>query len=550
MKQIKTLLAALFVAMAGTASAQTKNYVHITKTDGTKVHFSQDEIESMIIDTEEPEELKFVTFTDGTNTVKVAKKNLGATSVADGTSCYGDYYAWGATETFATVNQSQGTVTEPKDGGYINANAPYWDKDASAYTKYTSASTSASTLEAADDAVAANMPGWHMPTQEEFQTLYAACGGTDTKLSNPPSISSGEAYAQGIYWVEGATSSVTIGGDTYSANGLLFVQDATHHVFFPAAGSVVDNWLCTPGSDGNYWSSSLHTGDTDRAYYLNFGSTVVDPGNNYYRYAGFPVRPFKDAAPAPDPEPEADYVEFTSGTNTVKVATMNLGATTVADSPETSYGSYYAWGATETFGTVAYTAYNEGTVTATKTGGYSQDNAKYYSEGAYTKYQGEGEGKDGLKELEAEDDAVAANMSGWHMPTQAEIQTLFDACGGNDTYALTGTISANQAYPTTAGIYWVTGATTSPVTIGGSDTYSVNGMLFVQDATHHVFFPAAGYVNGTNLYGAGNYGYYWSSSFYEIFTDSAYRLSFSSYYVYPDSYRNRYNGFPVRPFKD
>ena len=75
MKQIKTLLAALFVAMAGTAGAQTKNYMHITKTDGTKVHFSQDEIESMTIDTNTPEEY-FVTFTDGTNTVKVAKMNL------------------------------------------------------------------------------------------------------------------------------------------------------------------------------------------------------------------------------------------------------------------------------------------------------------------------------------------------------------------------------------------------------------------------------------------------------------------------------------------
>lgn len=290
MKQIKTLLAALFVAMAGTASAQT-NYVHITLNDNSVVHYSQDDIKSMIIDTEEPEELKFVTFTDGTNTVKVAKMNLGATTVAKSPeTCYGDYYVWGATETFGTVNQSTGKVTETKDGGYINANAPYWDKDASAYTKYTSAST----LEAADDAVKVNMPGWHMPTQEEFQTLYAACGGTGTELSNPSEISSGSDYVKGMYWVTGATSPVTIRGDTYSVNGLLFVQDATHHVFFPAAGSVIDNYLVNAGGDGNCWSSSLHTDDTDRAYYLNFGSDGVYPGQNYYRYAGFPVRPFKD----------------------------------------------------------------------------------------------------------------------------------------------------------------------------------------------------------------------------------------------------------------
>ena len=301
MKQIKTLLAALFVAMAGTASAQTKNYVHITLNDNSVVHYSQDDIKSMTIDTEEPEELKFVTFTDGTNTVKVAKKNLGATTVADSpATSYGNYYAWGATEPFGTVsytayNAGTVTATDGHAGGYSQANAPYYENGAyTAYINSGEGKAALTKLEAADDAVAANMPGWHMPTQEEFQTLYAACGGTDTKLSNPPSISSGEAYAQGIYWVEGATSSVTIGGDTYSVNGLLFVQDATHHVFFPAAGCVDGtSFFSANDGDGNCWSSSLHT-DTNDAYYLNFGNDVVFPGNNYYRYAGFPVRPFKD----------------------------------------------------------------------------------------------------------------------------------------------------------------------------------------------------------------------------------------------------------------
>jgi len=173
MKQIKTLLAALFVAMAGTASAQLTNYVHITKTDGTRIELSQAEIQSMTIDTKAPaEELKFVTFTDGTNTVTVANMNLGATSVAKSPeTCYGDYYAWGATTTFATVNLSTGTVSPTKEGGYTEANAPYYENGA--YIKYTSAST----LEAADDAVAANMPGYHMPTLAEMKTLFAACGG-------------------------------------------------------------------------------------------------------------------------------------------------------------------------------------------------------------------------------------------------------------------------------------------------------------------------------------------------------------------------------------
>lgn len=242
--------------------------------------------------------LEFVTFTFGTNTVKVATMNLGATSVADGTSCYGDYYAWGATETFGTVAYTAynaGTVTPTTGhvGGYSQANAPYYENDA--YIKYTSASDA--TLEAADDAVAVNMPGWHMPTQAELQTLYAACGGTGEAMT-PPSISDGDAYEQGIYWVEGATSSITIGGDEYKANGVLFVQDATHHVFLPATGNVNGTTLYSAGSSGNYWYSSLRTDDITYAYRLNFSKSFfgnrVDTGSFSIRYYGFPVRPFKD----------------------------------------------------------------------------------------------------------------------------------------------------------------------------------------------------------------------------------------------------------------
>ena len=286
MKQIKTLLAALFVAMAGTASAQTTNWVHIFKNNGSAAHYSQTEIQLMTIDTEEP----YVEFTSGGNTVKVAKMNLGATSVADGTSCYGDYYAWGATETFGTVDQSTGTVTPTTghDGGYSQANAPYWN--GSAYTKYTG--TSDATLEAADDAVAANMPGWHMPTQAEIQTLYAACGGSGSTPTGTIS-SNQEAYPStaGIYWVTGGNAAVKIDDDTYSVNGLLFVQDADHHVFFPAAGRVGGTDLNNAGNIGYSWSSSLNTGYTYRLY---FYSNYVRPDSSHYRYYGYPVRPFKD----------------------------------------------------------------------------------------------------------------------------------------------------------------------------------------------------------------------------------------------------------------
>lgn len=88
----KTILATMLMAIACTAGAQTTNYVHIIKSDGTELQFSQKEIRSMTIDTK-ASPTKFVEFTDGTNTVQFAAMNLGATSVADGTSSYGYYYA-------------------------------------------------------------------------------------------------------------------------------------------------------------------------------------------------------------------------------------------------------------------------------------------------------------------------------------------------------------------------------------------------------------------------------------------------------------------------
>lgn len=301
MKQIKTLLAALFVAMAGTASAQT-NYVHITLNDNSVVHYSQDDIKSMIIDTEAPApepEKDYVEFTSGTNTVKVATMNLGATTVADSPeTSYGSYYAWGATKPFATVtytSYNSGTVTptEGHEGGYSQANAPFYN--GSAYTKYTSSSDA--TLEDADDAVKQDAnwgTGWHMPTQAEFQTLLNACGGSYTSFID----SNSDTYpAQGIYGVKGSKASgVTIGGDTYKVNGMLFVQDATHHVFFPTAGDILRTEFrsSTLAYSGSYWSSTVKTDQTEAGMRLNLyysSNAGIDWLN---RLLGASIRPFKD----------------------------------------------------------------------------------------------------------------------------------------------------------------------------------------------------------------------------------------------------------------
>ena len=292
---------------------------------------------------EEPVPMEFVEFTNGTKKVKFANMNLGATSVADGTSSYGDYYAWAATEPFGTVSYTAynaGTVTPTKEGGYSAANAPY--RSGNTYSKYTSYGA---ILEAMDDAVTVKMgEGYRMPTMDDFSTLCAACGGTDEEIYIS-SIATGAAYAKGIYWVEGAETAVTVGGDEYKTNGVLFVQDADTHVFFPCAGFVNENNQFV--YDGYYWSSTLIT-DTQAnhyldAHYMRLNQYYVGHGNQYCidRQSGFPIRPVQEV-PAAAKEPA------TVTTAPTGAAIVGVGKTTALVSGGVAEGGTLMYAVTTT----------------------------------------------------------------------------------------------------------------------------------------------------------------------------------------------------------
>ena len=59
-----------------------------------------------------------------------------------------------------------------------------------------------------------------------------------------------------------------------------------------------------------------------------------------------------------------------------------------------------------------------------------------------------------------------------------------------------------------------------------------------------VFLPAAGDRLGTEMYGVGSYGFYWSSSLRNA--ERAYLLDFRSSHLDPQYHYNRVNGFSVR----
>ena len=151
---------------------------------------------------------------------------------------------------------------------------------------------------------------------------------------------------------------------------------------------------------------------------------------------------------------------------------------------ETDYGNYYAWGETETKSS------------------YSSSNSTWY-------------GRYHSDNLTASEDAATANWGkGVRMPTYEEMLELRNNCTWEWQRNYNGT--------------------------------SVNGYLVTGKNGQSVFFPAAGYRNGSYLYDAGSYGYYWPSSPYSGNYYYSYYLYFYSGSAYLSYYDYRYLGRSVR----
>lgn len=187
--------------------------------------------------------------------------NVGATSETD----YGLYFQWGDTQgyTASQVGSGEGQkVFGWADYKYGNGTS---SPGAKGMTKY-NATDGLTTLEAIDDAVAANWGGeWRMPTTAEFQALGAAVNTAWTQVNN----------VYGILCTDKTDSSKTL--------------------FFPAAGFCDGGSVEGVGFNGLYWSSSLYTDDRQSAYRLSFDSYDASWGSyGGLRFFGYAVRPILD----------------------------------------------------------------------------------------------------------------------------------------------------------------------------------------------------------------------------------------------------------------
>ena len=175
-----------------------------------------------------------------------ATRNVGATSPEE----YGDYFAWGETQ---TKESYYNWSTYRYSNGDYDQLTKYCNNSAYGYNGFTDGLT---TLQPGDDAATANYGG-RTPTQAEWQEL-----------------------------IDNTTSQwTTING----VNGRCFTGSNGNSLFLPAAGSRWGSSLYDGGGFNYYWSSSLYTDDPDGAWYFNFDSDSQRV-YYYYRDVGFTVR--------------------------------------------------------------------------------------------------------------------------------------------------------------------------------------------------------------------------------------------------------------------
>ena len=223
--------------------------------------------------------------------------NVGAENPWD----YGDYFDWGGIKPYYQAGHSQDNpCTDWIDGkdGYIWKNYSFMQAGESSWkkiNKYTFADgktdgtlwydgegnfigdgkTSFAAYDYADDAARQLWGGsWRIPTDEEWQALL-----DDNYYS----------------WVWTADY---LGDGSNHAGRIVTRKDGTgpcsgNSIFLPAAGCRCGARLDDAGSFGYYWSSSLYTGYSGYAWYVDFYSGGVGRGGDG-RYYGQSVRPLTE----------------------------------------------------------------------------------------------------------------------------------------------------------------------------------------------------------------------------------------------------------------
>lgn len=242
----------------------------------------------------------------------------------------------------------------------------------------------------------------------------------------------------------------------------------------------------------------------------------------------------------------------------LKWATMNVGATTVAESNATAFGDFYAWGEIDTY----YKSYTDTSVSWYKQTDLTHIPGSKFSHN-WPNYSG---GNDSFKEwnpvpyddkyqLTADYDVARREWGGtWRIPTMDDFRKLYEACVDKSFSSIgTGTGTAalkplpEDGIITKGGIYWVP----QNSTVDGYP-YNVAGVLFVvmEDPTQRIFFPAAGNIQNIKRDGTGTLCSYWSANAHAEALQYAYPLYIGNAGINVNQKLPRCYGFSIRPVSD
>ena len=242
----------------------------------------------------------------------------------------------------------------------------------------------------------------------------------------------------------------------------------------------------------------------------------------------------------------------------LKWATMNVGATTVAESNATAFGDFYAWGEIDTY----YKSYTDTSVSWYKQTDLTHIPGSKFSHN-WPNYSG---GNDSFKEwnpvpyddkyqLTADYDVARREWGGtWRIPTMDDFRKLYEACVDKSFSSIgsgTGT-AALKPLPedgiiTKGGIYWVP----QNSTVDGYP-YNVAGVLFVvmEDPNQRIFFPAAGNIQNIKRDGTNTLCSYWSANAHAEALQYAYPLYIGNAGINVNQKLPRCYGFSIRPVSD
>lgn len=251
----------------------------------------------------------------------------------------------------------------------------------------------------------------------------------------------------------------------------------------------------------------------------------------------------------------------------LKWATMNVGATTVAESNATAFGDFYAWGEIDTY----YNSYTDTSVSWNKKTNLTHipgtDALQKYSHNWVNYCTGDKNNNtfqewspkpyDNNCRLTADYDVAHAKWGGtWRIPTIDDFKKLYDACV-DKSYSSTGSAGIGDAalkplpedgIITKGGIYWVP----QKSTVDGFP-YNVAGVLFIKidDINQRIFFPAAGNIQFTSRSFMGTLGTYWSANANANGSSDAQTLYLSSENgLSLNKPKRRHLGFSIRPVSD